>query len=154
MSSLHLTYVGHVSDRVADLYFGAVRPEGIDFHFISAPPHQAFNRLLRGEFQCGEMSFSTYVIQAAQAKKNGTISSLIAVPVFPSRTFRHGAIYVNRRAGIGTPQDLAGRRVGVPEYQMTAAVWARGMLKHEYRCAARIHSVDDWGADRHRAGVR
>jgi 4,5-dihydroxyphthalate decarboxylase len=73
------------------------------------------------------MSFSTYVIRVAQNDM-----PFVAIPVFPSRTFRHNAIYVNRQAGIDTPQQLAGRRIGVPEYTSTAMVWARGMLKDEY----------------------
>jgi 4,5-dihydroxyphthalate decarboxylase len=132
MSNLHMSYAGHVSDRVADLYSGQVKPESIDLHFIPLPPFQAFSRFLRGEFDCGEMSFSTYVIRTAQSKIDGKPLPFIAIPIFPSRTFRHGAIYVNRAAGISRPEDLANRRVGVPEYQMTAAVWTRGMLQHQY----------------------
>jgi 4,5-dihydroxyphthalate decarboxylase len=124
---LQVSYAGHLSDRVQDLYYGTVQPERIDLHFIPLSPVEAFNRMLRGEFHCGEMSFSTYVIKLA-----ADALPFVAIPVFPSRTFRHGAIYVNRAAGISEPRHLAGRRVGVPEYQMTAALWARGMLTHEY----------------------
>jgi 4,5-dihydroxyphthalate decarboxylase len=132
MANLQLSYAGHRSDRVEDLYFGVVKPEAIDLHFVPLPPFQAFSRFLRGEFDCGEMSFSTYVIRTAQSKVDGKLLPFIAIPIFPSRTFRHGAIYVNRAAGITKPEQLAGRRVGVPEYQMTAAVWTRGMLKHQH----------------------
>jgi 4,5-dihydroxyphthalate decarboxylase len=132
MKRLQLSYIGHLSDRVQELYYGTVQPEGIDLHFIPAPPVEAFNRMLQGEFHCGEMSFSTYTIRLARSKAAGQAMPFVAIPVFPSRTFRHGAIYVNRRAGITKPEHLKGRRVGVPEYQMTAAVWTRGMLKHEY----------------------
>jgi len=132
MSRLQLSYAGHLSDRVQDLYYRVVSPEQIDLHFIALPPFQAFNRFLRGEFDCGEMSFSTFVIRTALAKAGGEQLPFVAIPVFPSRTFRHGAIYVNRKAGIKGPEDLAGRRIGVPEYQMTAAVWTRGMLQHEH----------------------
>jgi 4,5-dihydroxyphthalate decarboxylase len=127
VANLQLSYAGHLSDRVQDLYYGAVSPQGIDLHFIPLPPIEAFNRMLRGEFHCGEMSFSTYVIKAAQGHL-----PFVAIPVFPARTFRHSAIYVNTRSGIAAPRDLIGRRVGVPEYQMTAAIWARGLLRHEY----------------------
>lgn len=127
MPNLQLSYAGHLSDRVQDMYYGVVRPEGIDLHFIALPPVEAFNRMLRNEFHCGEMSFSTYVIRLARGDL-----PFVAIPVFPARTFRHGAIYVNTRAGIAGPRDLIGRRVGVPEYQMTAAVWVRGLLRHEY----------------------
>ncbi|WP_454825838.1 ABC transporter substrate-binding protein [Paraburkholderia xenovorans] len=127
MKKLQLSYAGHVSDRIQDLYCGTVAPEGIDLYFIPLQPFEAFNRMLHGDFHCAEMSFSTYVIRIAQGKL-----PFVAIPVFPARTFRHGAIYVNRHAGIFKPEHLAGRCVGVPEYQMTAAVWARGMLQHEY----------------------
>ena len=127
MGKLSLSYAGHLSDRVRPLYDGTVSPEGIDLHFIPLSPVQAFNRMLNGEFDCGEMSFSTYIIKAAKRDL-----PFIAIPVFPSRTFRHGAIYINRASGIAGPKDLVGRRVGVPEYGMTAAVWARGALMHEY----------------------
>ncbi|API60261.1 hypothetical protein BSL82_13980 [Tardibacter chloracetimidivorans] len=127
MGRLSLSYAGHLSDRVRDLYHGTVVPEGIDLHFLPMSPVQAFNRVLRGEFACGEMSFSTYILRVAQGN-----APFVAIPVFPSRTFRHGAIYVNTAAGIAAPTDLKGRRVGVPEYSMTAAVWARGVLMHEY----------------------
>ena len=127
MGKLSLSYAGHLSDRVRALYDGSVTPEGIDLHFIPLSPVQAFNRMLNGEFDCGEMSFSTYLIKAAQRDL-----PFVAIPVFPSRTFRHGAIYINSASGIREPKDLIGRRVGVPEYAMTAAVWARGALMNEY----------------------
>ena len=127
MGKLSISYAGHLSDRVRDLYTGTVTPEGIDLHFIPLSPVQAFNRMLNGEFDCGEMSFSTYVIMAAKKSL-----PFVAIPVFPSRTFRHAAIYINRSAGISTPRDLTGKRIGVPEYSMTAAVWARGALMSEY----------------------
>lgn len=125
--NLSVSYAGHVSDRVQDLYYGKVVPEGIDLHYLPLQPFEAFKRMLRGDFDCAEMSFSTYVIQKARGQM-----PFVAIPVFPSRTFRHSAIYINTRSGIVTPKDLEGRRIGVPEYQMTAAVWARGLLQHEY----------------------
>jgi 4,5-dihydroxyphthalate decarboxylase len=127
MGKLSLSYAGHVSDRVKRLYDGDIAPEGIDLHFIPLSPVQAFNRMLRGEFDCGEMSFSTYIIKTAAGDR-----SFVAIPVFPSRTFRHGAIYINKAAGISAPEDLIGKTIGVPEYGMTAAVWARGALKSEF----------------------
>lgn len=135
MTNLALSYAGHRSDRVDDLYFGAVKPDAIDLHFVELPPFQAFNRFLRGDFDCGEMSFSTYIIRFAQSRQEGKLLPFVAIPAFPSRTFRHGAIYVNRAAGITRPEQLAGRRVGVPEYAMTAAVWVRGFLQHQHGVA-------------------
>lgn len=133
MANLSLSYAGHLSDRVRPLYDGSVRPAGIDLHYLPMKPVEAFNRMLRGEFDCGEMSFSTYVIKVAE----GGEVPFVAIPAFPARTFRHGAIYVNTAAGIAAPSDLVGRRIGVPEYGMTAAVWARGALQHEYGVEAK-----------------
>lgn len=135
MTNLSLSYAGHLSDRVEDLFRGVVKPESIDLHCIALPPFQAFSRFLRGDFDCGEMSFSGYVIRSAQSKATGKPMPYVAIPAFPSRVFRHGAIYVNRASGIRRPEDLTGRRVGVPEYHMTAAVWARGMLQHQHGVA-------------------
>lgn len=132
MARMPLSYAGHLSDRVQDLYYGVVQPDGIDLCYLPLPPFQAFNRFLKGEFDCGEMSFSTFAIMSAQAREKGETLPFVGIPAFPSRTFRHGAIYVNRTKGIKGPEDLNGRRIGVPEYQMTAAVWARGMLTHEH----------------------
>jgi 4,5-dihydroxyphthalate decarboxylase len=82
------------------------------------------------EFDAAELSFSSYILSRSRGEEH-----FIAIPVFPSRSFRHSAIYVNAQAGIHHPQDLKGRRVGTPEYQMTAGVWARGHLQHEWGIA-------------------
>lgn len=124
---LQVSCAGHLSDRVVDLHTGAVASEGIDLHYIPLTPAEAFRRMLRGEFDAGEMSLSTYILTVARGE-----SDFVAIPVFPSRTFRHSAVYIRTGAGVAEPRDLAGRRVGVPEYQMTAALWVRGMLEHEY----------------------
>lgn len=128
MGKLHVTYAGHLSDRVEDLYYETVKPEGIDLHFIPVRPEEAFHRMVeKGEFEASEMSLSTYIASVARGE-----APFVAIPVFPSRMFRHGAIYVNTDAGIREPRDLIGRKVGVPEYQMTAALWVRGFLLHDY----------------------
>lgn len=124
---LQLSFAGHLSDRMQGLYDGTVTPEGIDLYFIPLEPFQAFPRMIAGDFDCAEMSFSTYIIKVAE----GSVP-FIAIPVFPSRKFRHNAIYVSQKSGIKNPTDLKGRRIGVPEYTSTAIVWARGMLKDEY----------------------
>lgn len=126
-SRLSVSYAGHLSDRVAALYWGRIQPEAIDLRFIPLSPAEAFRRTQNGEFQVGEMSFSTYIVRTSRGE-----NPFVAIPVFPSRAFRHNAIYVNKHAGLSQPRDLRGRKVGVPEYQMTAALWARGMLQHEY----------------------
>jgi 4,5-dihydroxyphthalate decarboxylase len=79
------------------------------------------------EFDVAEMSLSSYTVSL-----NSEARPFIAIPVFPSRFFRHSCIYINRNAGISTPKDLIGKRVGTPEYQMTAPVWIRGILSDHY----------------------
>lgn len=130
MGKLRLSYIGHLSDRVQDLYDGRVVAEGVDLDYLPALPVEGFRRMLAGEFDVGEMSFATYVVKVARGERD-----LVAIPVFPSRSFRHSAIYVSERSGIVSPADLAGRRVGVPEYQMTVALWVRGLLQHEHGIA-------------------
>src|SRR5262249_40130099 len=80
------------------------------------------------EFDVSEMSLSSYTLSlfADQA-------SFIAIPVFPSRMFRHNGIFINTNSGIREPKDLAGKRVGTPEYQLTAPVWQRGVLSDDYK---------------------
>jgi len=126
--TLRLTCACGSYDRTLALQFGAISPPGITLDYIALPPEQTFLRQLRDkEFDVSEMSLSAYVTARAKGE-----SDFLALPIFPSRIFRHSAIYVNSRAGIAKPQDLRGRRVGVGFYQMTAAVWVRGLLKDEY----------------------
>ncbi len=92
------------------------------------PVEETFFRMLRHqEFDVAEMSLSSYTVSLFKEQKN-----FVAIPVFPSRFFRHSCIYVNANSGIREPKDLIGRRVGNPEYQMTAPVWIRGILQDEY----------------------
>jgi 4,5-dihydroxyphthalate decarboxylase len=79
------------------------------------------------EFDCSEMSLSSYV-----ASLNNQDPPFIAIPAFPSRYFRHSCIFVAAKSGIRKPEELKGKRVGVPEYQMTAPVWIRGILSDDY----------------------
>ena len=79
------------------------------------------------EFDVAEMSLSSYVMSLFKPEP-----PFVAIPVFPSRSFRHSCIYINTESGIKEPKDLVGKRVGVPEYQITMAIWARGILQHEY----------------------
>jgi 4,5-dihydroxyphthalate decarboxylase len=128
MAKLKLTLACGNYDRTRALIEGSIQPEGIELNYIPLGPGEIFWRMLNNEeFDASEMSLSTYTILRSQGD-----ARFIALPVFPSRVFRHGCIYVNSNAGIQSPQDLKGKRIGVGDYQMTAAVWVRGLLQHEY----------------------
>jgi 4,5-dihydroxyphthalate decarboxylase len=125
---IHLTYAGGLYDRTAPLATGEVRPEGIELNYIPVVPPEAFWRQLQyGEFDVSELSCANYFTLLARGDPR-----FIAVPVFPSRTFRHSAIYVNPSRGITGPEDLKGKRVGCAEYYMTMAIWVRALLMHDY----------------------
>lgn len=95
---------------------------------IHLPVEQIFSRMLSdAAFDIAEMSLSSYVI-----RRDRGVEDLLALPIFPSRAFRHSSIYTNIRSGIKSPEDLRGRPVGVTGYQMTAAVWVRGFLSDDY----------------------
>jgi 4,5-dihydroxyphthalate decarboxylase len=115
-------------DRVLALYTGEVKPEGIDLTFVpNDDPRDLFDRLMRSaEFDVAEMSSSEYIARASAGDR-----TFVALPVFPSRLFRHGFITINRRSGIQRPKDIEGRRIGVQLYTMTAAIFIRGLLQHE-----------------------
>lgn len=132
MSDLPLTIACGPYDRTEALRNGAVRAEGIDLRYVAIQsPPEIFARMIhKRSFDASEMSLSHYLIQRA----NGDFP-FVALPIFPSRVFRHGYIFVNTEAGIRSPKDLEGKRVGVPEYRQTAAVWIRGILQHEYGVA-------------------
>ena len=131
MSRLKLSLACWDYDRTRALADGSVRAEGIDLVCLNLPVEETFFRMLRKqEFDCAEMSLSSYVLSLQQAKP-----PFIAIPVFPSRFFRHSGIFVGANSGISRPEQLAGKRIGVPEYQMTAAVWIRGLLADEFGVA-------------------
>ena len=110
------------------LFHGDVSVPGYDLEFVQAEPSEIFWRALQeGEFDVTEMSLAAHAILTSRGE-----SQFVGLPVFTSRMFRHGAIFVPRDSGITTPQQLEGCRVGVPEYQMTAAVWMRGILHNDY----------------------
>ena len=129
MHELTLTYAGgDYADRVMPLIDGTVRPQGISLRHITVPIGDLFIRVANfAEFDVCEMSMSTYMNLIARGDER-----FVAIPVFPSRHFRHGDMFVHRDSGISGPKDLVGRKVGVSEYQMTAAVWQRAMLQHEF----------------------
>lgn len=115
-------------DRTWPLIAGVVRPEGFMLAWSILPPEEVFLRgMLGGEFDITEMSLSTYLLLRSRGD-----CRYLGLPLFISRKFRHSALYVRSDAGIDRPEDLAGRRIGVPEYQLTANVWVRGILSDEY----------------------
>jgi 4,5-dihydroxyphthalate decarboxylase len=127
-AELPLTFACGLYDRMLPLYTGDVRPAGIDLKFIANDvPSDVFGRMMKGEFDASEMSSSEFIRLRSAGE-----CPFVAIPVFPSRVFRHGLICINRKAGIRTPKDLEGKRIGVPLYPMSAAVWIRGHLQHEY----------------------
>ncbi len=128
MRKLELTLACGRYDRTQPLIDGRVQPEGVDLTFLPLRPGETFWRMLNhGEFDVSEMSLSSYTILRSEGD-----TRFIAIPVFPSRVFRHSALYVRADSSIERPEDLKGKRVGVGDYQMTAAVWVRGFLTHEY----------------------
>ena len=128
MRKLRLTLGCWNYDRTRALASGKVQPDGIDLIYLDMPVEETFFRMLRHrEFDIAEMSLSSYCVSLMRETK-----PFIAIPVFPSRMFRHSSIYVSEAAGIREPRDLVGKRVGNPEYQMTAPVWIRGILDDEY----------------------
>jgi hypothetical protein len=128
VSRLHLTFACGDYDRTRALEDGSVRPDGIDLTYLRLPVEETFFRMLRHrEFDVAEMSLSTYVATLDQSPR-----PFVALPVFTSRMFRHGGIYLNADAGIQSPSDLRGKRVGSPEFQLTACVWIRGILAEHH----------------------
>ncbi len=128
MKKVKLTLACGRYDRTQALIDGRVEPEGVDLTFLPLRPGETFWRMLNhGEFDVSEMSLSSYTILRSEGDKR-----FIAIPVFPSRVFRHSAVYLPADSRIEKPQDLKGKRIGVGDYQMTAAVWVRGFLMHEY----------------------
>jgi 4,5-dihydroxyphthalate decarboxylase len=127
MANIHLTLACSDYDRTAALALGDIQPEGIELTYLRLQVEEIFWRMIRHlEFDASEMSLSSYLIRRSRS------DDVMAIPVFPSRFFRHSCIFIHTKAGIERPKDLAGKRVGVPEYQMTAPLWQRALLQHEY----------------------
>ncbi|HEY3826919.1 MAG TPA: hypothetical protein VGL82_20320 [Bryobacteraceae bacterium] len=128
MSRLPLTLACWNYDRTRALQEGRVPVDGVDLTYLNLPVEETFFRMLRHrEFDVAELSLSSYTLSLFRDDP-----PFIAIPIFPSRYFRHSCIYVNADSGIRKPQDLIGKRIGNPEYQMTAPVWIRGILSDEY----------------------
>jgi 4,5-dihydroxyphthalate decarboxylase len=128
MSRLPITIATWDYDRVRALTDRRVEVEGCDVNYLTMPVEECFERAyFHGEFDVAEIGFSPYLITLSR----GT-APYVAVPAFLSRMFRHSAIYIRNDRGIEKPSDLRGKITGVPEYQMSAAMWARGFLHDEY----------------------
>ena len=129
MTEQKIRFASGLYDRFQPLYTKEVVPEGIDLDFtVIDDPREIFDRMAAGlEFDACEMSGTEYISRLAAGD-----CPFVAIPVIASRMFRHGFIVINTRSGIKMPKDLEGRRVGVQLYTMSAAMWIRGMLRHEY----------------------
>lgn len=115
-------------DHVRDLVTGLVQPAGITLLASVLAPEEIFHRFLAfREWDVAEMSLGAYV-----ALRSAGTPAFTAIPVFPSRAFRHGAIYVRAGGRVRSPEDLAGSRVGIVEWAQTAAVWVRGLLMEDF----------------------
>jgi 4,5-dihydroxyphthalate decarboxylase len=124
MAALRLTLACGDYDRTRALEEGTVRPDGIELTYLRLPVEETFFRMLRHhEFEVAEMSLSSYVVSLQSEPP-----PFVGLPVFTSRMFRHGSVYVNAASGINEPADLRGTAIGVPEYQLSAGVWIRGIL--------------------------
>ena len=128
MALLTVSVAGVSYDRTRAIFEGRVGIEGCRTIAIPLSPEETFHRALRyQEFDIAELSLASSLVAASRGA-----AAYAAIPVFPSRSFRHSAIYVRADRDISRPEDLKGRIVGVPEYQITAAVWVRGILSDEY----------------------
>ena len=142
MRKVHLTLAVSDYDHVRDLTSGEVEAEGIELTRLNLPVEEIFYRFVRfREWDVSELSLAKYVALRSQDDP-----SLAAIPVFPSRVFRHSAIYIRPNGRVSRPEDLSGKRVGIPEWSQTATIYVRGFLMHQYG----IHLQDvEW----YQAGV-
>jgi 4,5-dihydroxyphthalate decarboxylase len=128
VSRLKLSFACWNYDRTRALMDGTVSVDGIDLNYLNLPVEETFFRMARfQEFDVAEMSLSSYCVTLSKPER-----PFVALPIFPSRFFRHSCIYVNANSGIQEPKDLIGKRIASPEYQMTAPVWIRGILSDHY----------------------
>jgi 4,5-dihydroxyphthalate decarboxylase len=128
LSNVPITIACGNYDRTKAIREGRVAVEGCDVTYLPLYPEEIFYRAFHNqEFDVCEISFSSYIRTVADGS-----APYIGIPAFVSRVFRHSGIYVRADSGIEKPEDLRGRRIGLPEYQITAVVWIRGILQHEY----------------------
>ena len=129
MSNLKLTFACGPYDRMEALSYNRIEVEGIDLNYLEIQaPREIFDRMVGDHaFDMSELSLAEHVGMTAKGN-----SPFVALPVFPSKAFRHGFICINTNSGIKEPKDLAGKRIGVPLYTITAAIWIRGDLENVY----------------------
>ena len=134
MTDLVLHIASGPYDRIEALRYGAVKPDGITLNYETRiPVHSIFVGMAeREEFDVSEMSLALYLTKRSRALAGGEEFPFVAIPVFPSRVFRHGNFFINRKTGIKVPKDLEGKRVGIQEYRQTAGIWMRGILRDDY----------------------
>ena len=146
MSKLRLSMACWNYDRTRALLEDRIPIDGIDLTYLNLPVEETFFRMLRHhEFDVAEMSLSSYTLSLFADEPQ-----FIAIPIFPSRFFRHSCIFINRHSGIREPKDLIGKRVGTPEYQMTAGVWIRGILSDEYKIPVTSVQYFNGGEEEHK----
>src|SRR5438067_3877762 len=127
MPKLTLAFISAFNERVEPLMDGTIQPQGIELIPTYSHPAETFWRQLKfGEFEVAEMSMSSFLIARSQG------ADMIALPVFPSRRLFQTELSYHVDSGITKPQDLADKRLGVAEYQQTAALWIRGILEHDF----------------------
>lgn len=129
MSKLKLNFACGPYDRMEAMHYNRIEVEGIDINYMEIQaPREIFDRMVGSrEFDMSELSLSEHVVWSSKGD-----SPFVALPVFPSKAFRHGFITINKNSGIKEPKDLAGKRIGVPLYTITAAIWIRGDLQNVY----------------------
>jgi 4,5-dihydroxyphthalate decarboxylase len=127
MNLLPITIASWDYDRVRALTTGAVEVEGCEVRHLTLAPEECFHRAWGGEFDVAELGLCSYLVALHRNS-----SPFVAIPVFTSRMFRHSAVYVRPDRGIDRPADLKGKKVGVPQFEMAAAVWARGFLSDDF----------------------
>jgi 4,5-dihydroxyphthalate decarboxylase len=142
MSNIHLTMALSEYDHARDLLDGTVPVGGVDLTVLNLPVEEIFYRFtLHREWDVSEMSFAKFIALKSQGD-----DSLVGIPVFVSRAFRHSSLYVRADSAITRPEQLSGKRVGLPEWAQTAAIYSRGMLTHDF-------GVDLTSIHWHQAGV-
>lgn len=129
MPNLRIMFAGRDYDRTRSLISGETKITGVDLNYlVFDEPDTIFRRMIDHEdFDTSELSISSFLTGRAAGDER-----FVAIPVFPSRVFRHSFVLLNKDAGIAQPGDLEGKRVGLMEWQQSAAVWMKGILQHEY----------------------